>query len=55
VAAFYRHFDDVITRLVDIMLAFPAILIALAVAAIFGAGILAVVIALMVVYIQAAR
>jgi ABC-type dipeptide/oligopeptide/nickel transport system permease subunit len=47
-AAFYRHIDGVIMRLVDIMLAFPAILIGLAVAAIFGAGILAVVIALVV-------
>jgi ABC-type dipeptide/oligopeptide/nickel transport system permease subunit len=35
-------------RLVDIMLAFPAILIGLAVAAIFGAGLTAVVIALVV-------
>ena len=35
-------------RLVDIMLAFPAILIGLAVAAIFGAGLAAVVIALVV-------
>jgi peptide/nickel transport system permease protein len=47
-AAFYRRLDGVIMRLVDIMLAFPAILIGLAVAAIFGAGILAVVIALIV-------
>jgi peptide/nickel transport system permease protein len=47
-AAFYRHLDGVIMRLVDVMLAFPAILIGLAVAAIFGAGILAVVIALIV-------
>ena len=37
-----------IMRLVDIMLAFPAILIGLAVAAIFGAGLTAVVIALVV-------
>jgi ABC-type dipeptide/oligopeptide/nickel transport system permease subunit len=47
-AAFYRRLDGVIMRLVDIMLAFPAILIGLAVAAIFGAGILAVVIALII-------
>ena len=47
-AAFYRRLDGVIMRVVDIMLAFPAILIGLAVAAIFGAGILAVVIALII-------
>jgi ABC-type dipeptide/oligopeptide/nickel transport system permease subunit len=45
-AAFYRQLDGWIMRLVDIMLAFPAILIGLAVAAIFGAGITSVVIAL---------
>jgi len=45
-AAFYRALDGWIMRLVDIMLAFPAILIGLAVAAIFGAGITSVVIAL---------
>jgi len=47
-AAFYRRLDGVIMRLVDIMLAFPSILIGLAVAAISGAGILAVVIALII-------
>ena len=47
-AAFYRRLDGLIMRLVDIMLAFPAILIGLAVAAIFGAGIVAVIIALVV-------
>ena len=45
-AAFYRRLDGWIMRLIDIMLAFPAILIGLAVAAIFGAGITSVVIAL---------
>ncbi len=45
-AAFYRGLDGWIMRLVDIMLAFPAILIGLAVAAIFGAGMVSVVIAL---------
>jgi ABC-type dipeptide/oligopeptide/nickel transport system permease subunit len=45
-AAFYRRLDGWIMRLVDVMLAFPAILIGLALAAIFGAGIAAVVIAL---------
>ena len=48
VAAFYKSLDGWIMRLVDVMLAFPAILIGLAVAAIAGAGIGAVVIALVV-------
>lgn len=47
-AAFYRKLDPYVMRLVDIMLAFPAILIGLAVAAIFGAGLTAVIIALVV-------
>ena len=47
-AAFYRKLDPYLMRLVDIMLAFPAILIGLAVAAIFGAGLTAVIIALVV-------
>ena len=47
-AAYYRRLGGWIMRLVDIMLAFPAILIGLAVAAIFGAGLTAVVIALVV-------
>ena len=47
-AAFYRKIDPYVMRLVDIMLAFPAILIGLAVAAIFGAGLTAVIIALVV-------
>jgi len=47
-AAFYRRLDGWIMRIVDILLAFPAILIGLAVAAIAGAGITAVVIALVV-------
>jgi ABC-type dipeptide/oligopeptide/nickel transport system permease subunit len=47
-AAYHRCLDGWIMRLVDVMLAFPAILIGLAVAAIFGAGLTAVVIALVV-------
>ena len=47
-AAFYRGLDPYIMRLVDIMLAFPAILIGLAVAAIVGAGLGAVILALVV-------
>ena len=47
-AAFYRRLGGWIMRLVDIMLAFPAILIGLALAAIFGAGLLAVIVALVI-------
>jgi ABC-type dipeptide/oligopeptide/nickel transport system permease subunit len=47
-AAYYRRLGGWIMRLVDIMLAFPAILIGLAMAAIFGAGLSAVIIALVV-------
>ncbi|MBR0643354.1 ABC transporter permease [Plastoroseomonas hellenica] len=48
-AAFYqRWLDAPIMRLVDIMLSFPAILFGLAIAAILGPGILAVVLALSV-------
>jgi len=47
-AAYYRRLDGWIMRLVDVMLAFPAILIGLAVAAIFAAGLTAVVISLVV-------
>jgi ABC-type dipeptide/oligopeptide/nickel transport system permease subunit len=47
-AAFYPRADGWIMRLVDVMLAFPAILIGLAVAAVAGAGLGAVVIALVV-------
>lgn len=47
-AAFYKQLDGPIMRLVDVMLAFPAILIGLAIAAIFGAGIEAVIMALIV-------
>lgn len=47
-AAFYRRLDGWIMRLVDIMLAFPAILIGLAIAAILGPGIGSVLVALVV-------
>jgi peptide/nickel transport system permease protein len=48
-AAFYqRWLDGPIMRLVDIMLSFPAILVGLAIAAIFGPGIFSVVLALSV-------
>ncbi|MFZ9408131.1 MAG: ABC transporter permease, partial [Burkholderiaceae bacterium] len=48
VSAFYRRLDPWIMRIVDVLLAFPAILIGLAVAAIVGAGMESVVIALVV-------
>lgn len=47
-AAFYSRLDGVIMRIVDILLAFPAILIGLAVAAISGPGMGAVLIALVI-------
>jgi peptide/nickel transport system permease protein len=47
-AAYYRRLGGWIMRLVDIMLAFPAILIGLAMAAIFGAGLSAVIVALVI-------
>lgn len=48
-AAFYqRWLDGPIMRLVDMMLSFPAILVGLAIAAIFGPGVFSVVIALSV-------
>ena len=47
-AAVYRRLDGVIMRCMDVMLSFPAILFGLAIAAIFGPGVLAVVLALSV-------
>jgi ABC-type dipeptide/oligopeptide/nickel transport system permease subunit len=47
-AAYFRRLDGWIMRIVDIMLAFPAILLGLAVAAIFGAGLRAVIVAVVV-------
>jgi ABC-type dipeptide/oligopeptide/nickel transport system permease subunit len=47
-AAFYKGIDPWIMRLVDILLAFPAIMIGLAVAAILGSGLSAVIFALVV-------
>lgn len=48
IAAFYRRVDAVIMRLVDVMLSFPAILFGLAIAAVAGPGMPAVIIALSV-------
>ena len=48
VSAFYKRIDPWVMRGIDILLAFPAILIGLAVAAIFGAGLTAVIVALIV-------
>lgn len=47
-AAFYKRADPYIMRLVDILLAFPAILIGLAVAAVFGSGIGPVLVAVVI-------
>ena len=47
-AAFYKRLDPYVMRVVDILLAFPAILIGLAVAAIMGSGLEAVIFALVV-------
>lgn len=47
-AAFYKGADGYIMRLVDILLAFPAILIGLAVAAVFGSGIGPVLVAVVI-------
>lgn len=47
-AAFYKRLEGWIMRLVDIMLAFPAILLGLAIAAVLGTGIPAVVSALVI-------
>ena len=47
-AAFYPRTDGVLMRLMDVLLSFPAILFGLAIAAIFGPGVFAVVLALSV-------
>ncbi|WP_419897877.1 ABC transporter permease [Roseomonas sp. USHLN139] len=47
-AAFYSRIDGLLMRLMDVLLSFPAILFGLAIAAIFGPGIPAVVLALSV-------
>ena len=45
-AAYYPKLSGVLMRLMDVLLSFPAILFGLAIAAIFGPGLLAVIIAL---------
>ena len=47
-AAFYRRLDGLIMRCMDVLLSFPAILFGLAIAAIFGPGTEAVILALAV-------
>jgi glutathione transport system permease protein len=47
-AAFYRRFDGVLMRLNDVLLSMPAILLGLALAAVIGAGMTAIVVALAV-------
>lgn len=46
VAAFYKRIDGVLMRLMDMLLSFPAILFGLAIAAIFGPGVFAIVVAM---------
>lgn len=53
-AAFYRALDGWVMRVMDVLLSFPAILFGLAIAAIFGPGTLAVVLALSVATIPLA-
>ena len=47
-SAYYRRIDGLLMRLMDVLLSFPAILFGLAIAAIFGPGIPAVILALSV-------
>lgn len=47
-AGFYRRLDGVVMRCMDVLMSFPAILFGLAIAAIFGPGVPAVVLALSV-------
>ncbi|PHK96556.1 glutathione ABC transporter permease GsiD [Pseudoroseomonas rhizosphaerae] len=47
-AAYYKRIDGLLMRLMDVLLSFPAILFGLAIAAIFGPGVPAVVLALSV-------
>ena len=46
ISAFYRRIDPLMMRLVDMMLSFPAILLGLALVAVFGPGALPVIVAL---------
>lgn len=46
VSAFYRRIDPYVMRLVDMMLSFPAILLGLALVAVFGPGVVPVIVAL---------
>jgi peptide/nickel transport system permease protein len=47
-AAYYRRIDGLVMRCMDVLLSFPAILFGLAIAAIFGPGMTAVILALSV-------
>jgi len=53
-AAFYRRAEGPVMRLMDVLLSFPAILVGLALAAIFGAGLTPVVLALAIATIPLA-
>ena len=53
-SAFYRQIDGIVMRCMDVLLSFPAILFGLAIAAIFGPGVPAVILALTVATIPLA-
>jgi len=53
-SAFYRGIDGIVMRSMDVLLSFPAILFGLAIAAIFGPGVPAVILALTVATIPLA-
>ncbi len=53
-AAFYKPLDGALMRMMDVLLSFPAILFGLAIAAIFGPGVTAVILALAVATIPLA-
>ncbi len=50
-AGFYRRLDDVLMRIADALMAFPAVLLAIGIAAALGASPLTAIVALAVVYI----
>ncbi len=51
IAGFYRRLDGVVMRVMDALMAFPAILLAIAIAAALGAGVVNVIIALTITYV----
>lgn len=51
VSGFYRQLDGVLMRIMDALMAFPAILLAVGIAAALGAGVVNVIIALTITYV----